>query len=184
MMGLRPSPYFTGQGTYYAEELVVGNHEDPSNPLHWATVRLNLPGSDTYTPSLPWVTRLKWGGTPANAFKRYVDDLRTLGLSNEECWLVGHLLATGFAYLGLQVALRKLRVPDQHPGPWAGTIAFSCSQGVGVTCPLDKWQKAKRLLGELKTELEQNDMLQRKPLESLRGFFIHLMRTFPIITPH
>jgi hypothetical protein len=34
MMGLRPSPYFTGQSTYYAEELVKGNHMDPTNPFH------------------------------------------------------------------------------------------------------------------------------------------------------
>jgi hypothetical protein len=27
-------------------------------------------------------------------------------------------------------------------------------------------------------------LLQRKPLESTRGFFVHLMRTFPIITPY
>jgi hypothetical protein len=77
-----------------------------------------------------------------------------------------------------------MRPPAQHPGPWAGTIAFSCEVGVGVTCPLDKWVKARGLLAALQQELESQATLQRKPLESLRGFFIHLMRTFPIITPY
>jgi hypothetical protein len=184
MMGLRPSPYFTGQGTYYAEALVVSDPRDQTNPFHWQTVRLNLPGSDTYTPSLPWVSRLTATGDPAGTFSRYVDDLRTIGASEEHCWQVGHRLATYFAYLGLQVALPKLRAPAQHPGPWAGTIAFSCSAGVGVTCPLDKWTKAQRLLAELQLELDTQPSLQRKPLESLWGFLIHLMRTFPIITPY
>jgi len=123
-------------------------------------------------------------GSLAGSFRRYVDDLRTLGSSEEHCWQVSHAMATKFAYLGLQVALRKLRPPSQQPGPWAGTIAFSCEQGVGVTCPLDKWSKAQGLLVALKAELDSGAQLQRKPLEALRGFFIHLKRTFPIITPY
>ncbi|MFN9978756.1 MAG: hypothetical protein ACK53Y_02520, partial [bacterium] len=46
MMGLHLSPYFTGQSTYFAEELVVGNPHDPTNPFHWHSVRLNLPGAE------------------------------------------------------------------------------------------------------------------------------------------
>jgi hypothetical protein len=53
-----------------------------------------------------------------------------------------------------------------------------------VTCPLDKWTKAQQLLAELQQELDTRPSLQRKPLESLRGLLIHLMRTFPIITPY
>lgn len=107
-MGLRPSPYFTGQSTYYAEELVVRDHQDRANPFHWAIVRLNLHRADNYSPALPWVLRLQADGTPANTFCRCVDDLRTMGSSEEDCWQVGHRLATGFAYLELQVALRKI----------------------------------------------------------------------------
>jgi hypothetical protein len=100
------------------------------------------------------------------------------------CWKVSHCLATYFSYLGLQVALGKLRPPLQHPGPWAGTIAFSCKAGVGVTCPEGKWLKAKTLIAELQTELQMTSTVSRKPLESVQGFLIHLMWTFPIITPY
>jgi len=184
MMGLRPSPYFTGQSTYFAEELLQGDRAEPNNPFQWSSVRLNLPGSDAYDPSLPWVSRLTSSGGMAGTFKRYVDDLRTVGSSEDTCWQVGHRVATYFAYLGLQVALRKLRPPSQHPGPWAGTIAFSCAAGVGVTCPAGKWVKAQALIASLQEELSLQPTVQRKPLESMRGFFIHLMRTYPIITPY
>ena len=55
---------------------------------------------------------------------------------------------------------------------------------MGVTCPINKWTKAQGLLESLKAEMASSATLQRKPLESMRGFFIHLMRTFPIITPY
>jgi hypothetical protein len=184
MMGLRPSPYFTGQCTYYAEEVVQGNPSDVHNPFHWATVHLNLPGSEDYNPSLPWVSRRTSDGRLAGTFRRYVDDVRSIGSSEEACWAVGHRLATYFSHLGLQVALRKLRPPLQQPGPWAGTIAFSCPAGVGVTCPEGKWVKAQGLIAALQSELQTKNTVSRKPLESTRGFFIHLMRTFPIITPY
>jgi hypothetical protein len=184
MMGLRPSPYFTSQSTYFAEEVVQGNRAVAHNPFHWASVRLNLPGSEGYDPSLPWVSRLTSSGHMAGTFKRYVDDLRTVGSTEDACWQVGHRLSTYFAYLGLQVALRKLRPPSQHPGPWAGTIAFSCGAGVGITCPEGKWVKAQGLLASLQEELHAMPTVQQKPLESMRGFFIHLMRTYPIITPY
>jgi len=77
-----------------------------------------------------------------------------------------------------------MRPPTPLPGPWAGTIAFNCPAGVGVTCPEAKWIKAKALLADLQAELQAGSLLQRKPLESMRGFFIHLMRTYPIITPY
>jgi hypothetical protein len=167
-----------------AEELVQGNHHDVNNPLHWKDVILNLPGSDDYQPQLPWVYRTTHGGHLAGVIKRYVDDIRSVGHSESHCWSIGHHVATYYSYLGLQIALRKMRPPSQHPGPWAGTIAFSCSEGVGVTCPVTKWTKAKTLLAELQATLTSGASLPRKPLEATRGFFIHLMRTFPIITPY
>jgi len=184
MMGLRPSPYYSIQGTYLAEELVAGDRRDPTNPLQWESVYLNLPGSDAYDPTQPWVQLRTATGDLAAACKRYVDDFRTVGDSEEHCWQVTHKFASMFSYLGLQIALRKLRPPSQHPGPWAGTIAFSCEVGVGVTCPVGKWLKAKNLIAALQTHLEAGLPLPRKSLESTRGFFVHLMRTFPIITPY
>jgi hypothetical protein len=174
MMGLRSSPYFAVQGTLPAEEVALGDPTDETNPLHWDHVVFNLPGSEAYNPILPWAMRVTQDGEMAGIIKRYVDDLWTVGHTVEHCWQVGHQLATLFSYLGLQIALRKSRPSTQHPGPWAGTIAFSCPSGVGVTCAADKWLKAKRLLHDLQAELGANIQLNRKSLESMHGFFVHL----------
>jgi hypothetical protein len=128
-----------------------------------------------------WVT---CHGQLAGTTLRYVDDLKTVGSSKNQCWAAGHRVATYFSFLGLQVALRKYRAPMQHPSLWASTIAFSCEVRVGVTCPHDKWVKAKGLQRLLKQELLQGVGLAWKPLESMKGFFIHLMRTFLVITPY
>ncbi len=183
MMGLKPSPYFCVKGTYLAEEVAMGDPRDATNPFQWSRVCLNLPGSPSYKAHLPWVYRVASNGQLAGCSFRYVDDLRTIGQSPEHCWALGHRIATTFAYLGLQIALRKFRPPTKHPGPWAGTITFSSPAGVGVTCPADKWEKAQLLLRDLASQLASTDLLHRKSLESTRGFLNHLARTYPVITP-
>jgi hypothetical protein len=65
MMGLKPSPYFAVKGTYLAEEVVQGDPSEPSNPFHWSWVHLNLPGSPSYQPQLPWVQKLTATGEVA-----------------------------------------------------------------------------------------------------------------------
>jgi hypothetical protein len=147
-------------------------------------VLLNLPGSPDYNPFLPWSSLHTKSDQLAGTTKRYVNDIRSVGHSENHCWAVTHRVASYFSYLGLQIALRKMRPPTPLPGPWAGTIAFNCPAGVGVTCPEAKWIKAKALRADLQAELQAGSLLQRKPLESMRGFFIHLMRTYPIITPY
>jgi hypothetical protein len=107
-----------------------------------------------------------------------------MGNSEEHCWAVSHCVATQFSYLGLQIAFHKLRPPTPHPGPWAGIIIFSSNHGIGITCPADKWDKAKDLLAQLWQEFDSQATLARKPLEKFRGFFIHLARTYPVITPY
>jgi hypothetical protein len=183
MMGLKTSPYFSIQGTLLGEEVAFGDPMEVSNPMHWSEVQLNLPGSDNYDPKHPWVSRITSTGRMAGAIPRYVDDMRPVGHSEEHCWQVTHRATSMFSYLGLQVTARKTRPPSPQPGPWAGTIAFAHPEGIGVTCMPEKWLKGKTLLNDLTMELQTNEHLQHKSLEKFRGFFIHLARTYPVITP-
>jgi hypothetical protein len=48
---------------------------------------------------------------------------------------------------------------------------------------MDKWLKAQLLLRELSLELRSQPLLDHKNLEKTRGFFNHLQRTYPSITP-
>ena len=79
MMGLKSSPYFAIKATHLGEEVAFGDPADINNPLHWKSVRLNLPGSSQYDPSKPWVCRMTSSNSIAGAMPRYVDDMRPVG---------------------------------------------------------------------------------------------------------
>lgn len=142
---------------------------------------LNLPGSPQHTPLLPWVSRVRQDGVLAAGVPRFIDDLRLVGPTEDECWHTAHTIACRYSYLG--VSLHKTRPPSQHPGAWAGAYVTILEDGIGVTCGLDKWAKAKMLLQELQTELNTRPLLNHKGLEQKRGFFVHLQSTYPCLMP-
>jgi hypothetical protein len=185
MMGLMSTPYITNKGTHIAEETVLGYRLAPTNHLRWQYVHLNLPGMSSYDPTQPWVSKRQSDGSMAAGVTRFVDDLRPVGPSEQECWAVTHTLACHYGYLGLQIAARKTPPPppSQNPGAWAGSHVVLPDGGTGITCGIDKWCKAKCLLHEMRSELCQGPRLQHKLLEQRRGFFVHLQRTYPCITP-
>lgn len=153
MMGLMSSPYVAIKQTHLGMEVIKGERTDDWNPLHWHEVILNLPGLETYTPLFPWVRRIRDGYT-ARGLPCYVDDLRSVGESQELCWQIGHKVSSMMSYLGCQVTTRKTRPPSQTPGAWSGIIAFADSQGVGVCCAQDKWDKARGYIQLITEELE------------------------------
>jgi hypothetical protein len=143
---------------------------------------MNLPGMAFYSPLLPWVSKVRCDDSIAAGVPRFVDDLRPVGPSEEECWKVAHLISTRYSYLGLQVSTRKTRPPSQQPGAWAGTHALILPDGIGVTCGPDKWTKAQHMLQQLKEDLQADPHICHKSLERKRGFFVHRQRTYPCIT--
>ncbi|CAJ1926900.1 unnamed protein product [Cylindrotheca closterium] len=60
-----------------AKEIALGDRKDLKNAFRWDEVKLNLPGSSTYDPSLHWVFKIRWsdGKIAADLFI-YVDDGR------------------------------------------------------------------------------------------------------------
>jgi hypothetical protein len=183
MMGLRSSPYVTIKQTHLGFEVANGNRLDPKNALRWERAVLNLPGDPVYQPLLPWAYRVRSDGELAGFTLGYVDDLRPVGCSENACWVVLHQTASRLGYLRIQNASRKTRPPSQAPGAWAGTITSTDQDGVGIKCDQAKWEKAQCYLQALRDEVAQEGTLDRKGLKSKRGFFIHLQRTYPAITP-
>jgi hypothetical protein len=56
--------------------------EIKANPLRWDRVRLNLPGEETYDPTLPWLSKVVERASCerlAGDFVSYIDDIRTSG---------------------------------------------------------------------------------------------------------
>jgi hypothetical protein len=65
-------------------------------------VRLNLPGADGYTPTLPGV--IKWNrkaDSTAGDVVEFVDDLRASGHSVEHSWQVSRQLSARMQYMGI-----------------------------------------------------------------------------------
>ena len=90
-MGFMSSPYQTVQGILHAEEKMLGNADDSTNIFRWDRVELNLLGACGYTPSSPWVAKMRDSDEKlACDLFIYVDDIRTIGNSESECWKVLH----------------------------------------------------------------------------------------------
>jgi hypothetical protein len=113
-MGFKPSPYNATRAFAWAEEIMRGDRKDENNPLCWDRVRLNLPGEENYTPTLPWVSKVIREGDCeriAGDFFTYIDYIQTCGQSDQHCWDVARKVASHCGYLGIQDAPRKRRAP-------------------------------------------------------------------------
>lgn len=53
-----------------------------------------------------------------------------------------------------------------------------------LTTSQEKWDKAKGHLKDKQEELAVSGRLRHKPLEQKQGFFIHLQRVYPAMTPY
>jgi hypothetical protein len=78
------SPYQTRQGMGHAKEKIVGDPNDVFNVFKWKEVRLNLPGTPEYDPSMMWVAKVREDGWVTADFFIYMDDFRPTGPNAEE----------------------------------------------------------------------------------------------------
>jgi hypothetical protein len=152
--GLRGSPYQACQAVLVAKEYILGDRKDPKNVFRWDVVRMNLPGSKDYNPSIPWVSkiRLEDGNIAADLFL-YVDDGRLTGNSQDEVNQATRVATSRLQKLGVQDAPRKRRWGSRRPGAWAGSIVEATNDGVYVTVLQEKWEKSQRYIGEALGEL-------------------------------
>lgn len=60
LMGFKPSPYYTTQAMQQIESNLNGNQTDHQNVFCWNQIMFNLPGSEMYDPSKPWVYSLSF----------------------------------------------------------------------------------------------------------------------------
>ena len=187
LFGFSASPYNAVKSYYHAEEFVVGDHKESGSPLRWDRVILNLPGMESFDPRLPWI--MLWDDERnclAGAVVTFVDDGRGSGKNVEHVWAVLHRCATRLQHLGIQVAIRKIRppAPGIPPGAWTGTIIEVLPEGIFKTVAQNKWEKARAIIQSILQELKEKGDLQYKPLESKRGFLVHMASTFKAINPY
>ena len=142
-MGLTDSPYRSLQLLIKAKHIAYENHKGEANPFKWASVRLNLPGSESYDPKLPWVMKVRSDGHLACEIYIYVDDGRITGWSREETWKAARWFCAICNSLGIQDAARKRTFPSRTQGPWAGTVVHTID-GVVMTVTEVKWMKTNK----------------------------------------
>ena len=184
-MGLTSSPYQAVQAVLHAEERIRGNPSDPLNIFRWDDIKLNLPGSPDYDPSAPWVCKIRFGdGLLACDLIIYVDDVRTMGNTFEECRQASRRAASILNFLGLQDAARKRRDPSQTPGAWSGSIVLSDQAKVDLVVAQERWVKAQNMIKWIQEEMKAGDTIEFKPLERYRGYLIYLCRTYDAINPY
>jgi len=123
-MGLCPSAlYQSVQSSCWLKCKVFGAPSDSENIYAWDYVELNLPGSPSYQPGQPWVSKRTHEGTIAPDLHDYVDNLRNRASTQEEAWEGSARVASKVSsYHGTQVAARKKRQATQQTGAWAGAI--------------------------------------------------------------
>mmetsp|Transcript_24107 Transcript_24107/g.36638 ORF Transcript_24107/g.36638 Transcript_24107/m.36638 type:complete len:125 (-) Transcript_24107:514-888(-) len=114
----------------------------------------------------------------ARAIVTFVDDGRGSARTLELTWQVFHRCASRLQYLGIQVALHKVRPPSQKPGAWAGSTFVVELSSIRRSITQKKWDKAKRIVKEASENLFENEaVFDFKTLESDRGFLVHVAGT-------
>mmetsp|Transcript_18233 Transcript_18233/g.45137 ORF Transcript_18233/g.45137 Transcript_18233/m.45137 type:complete len:1296 (-) Transcript_18233:2196-6083(-) len=185
LMGVKSSPYQAVQGMSVAEEVIRGDPSDTTNVFQWDDVRLNCPGDESYDPSKPWVSKVRLDDRIAADLISYVDDLRPSGPSRREAWKAARRTASVLNHLGIQDAARKRRDSSRTPGAWAGSVVVTRDDGVYTTADTEKWKKAKAMVDEVILQIQKcPKRMDRKRLESIRGFLNYVVRTYPPLKPY
>ena len=182
--GMRQSPEHSAAFYYVAEEFIRGKQDDINNPLRWDRIVLNLIGNKNYNPSFPNV--YKWDGRAkriAGDIIAYVDDLRAIGFSMEQAWLIVRRVGSYLQYLGIQDAARKRRLDE---GPWAGGVYSTTNKNITKSVTKEKWEKGRKLIEDLVKEIGGDPLIQvsYKNLERIRGFLCHLAMVYEVIFPY
>lgn len=141
-MGFRSSPYYAVRTFSYCVDMIRGDYLDSSNPYGYSKVRINLPGSDNYTPCLPWISKMQ-GDEESSDIIPYMDDGRPYGGGERLCRKAAKKASKLTQYLGQQDAARKYRPPSQQPGPWCGAFIAERNGSVWAYVSDAKWNKAK-----------------------------------------
>jgi hypothetical protein len=178
----KSSPYNYLLSFMWGKEVNRGDGSAVNN-LSWDHVGLNLPSTDDYTPTEPWVSKRRPDASLAPNFFLYVDDVRNHENTEEESWRVARRAASYCYYLGMQDAPRKCQPPTQIPGAWAGSMVVISDKGIGDLVDDKKWKKVKSQIAEVRHLLRTSKTLPRKRLREIQGFLLYAMWTYPYAYP-
>ena len=85
----------------------------------------------------------------ANDFCCYVDDVRIIERSNEECWATIRRVMSIAQMLGMQDAARKRRKLSKGGNTLAGSIVNTSAQEITVCVTEEKWLRGRSIVLKL-----------------------------------
>ena len=135
----------------------MGNQRDDNNPFAWHSIRLNLPGTADYNPTLPWMLKIRKDGLVASDIVQYVDDVRIMAPTEELAWLCSSKMAKGLVFLGLQDAAQKRRMLSQIQGAWAGATVSLDRSVVRKGVTKERWEEVKSKIRWIANEFGLRD---------------------------
>ena len=107
-------------------------------------------------------------GLVASDIAQYVeDDIRIMVPTEELAWLCSSKMSKGLAFLGLQDAARKRRMPSQTPGAWAGATVSSDGMVVRKGVTKERWDKVKSKVRWIASEIRLKDEFTTKTFGNL-----------------
>ncbi|KAL7574612.1 hypothetical protein ACA910_002965 [Epithemia clementina (nom. ined.)] len=118
---------------------LYGDRTDGTNVFDWSHVHLNIPGTPSYCPGIPWLSKRRQDGTIAADAHDYINYLRVCAATEEDAWRVGSRIAKTASFYGVQDAARKRRQQTQQAGAWAGVVCGTSPDCPFVLVTQEKW---------------------------------------------
>jgi hypothetical protein len=183
-MGWTCSPYMANRMMQRGLEWAKGPPWDTKSPFAWDRVILNLPGSDSFDPSKPWVMRVTKDGSLAGEIIIFFDDGRVIGRCKAHADACMRWLCSRLQFLGIQDAARKRRTSSQRQGAWAGGVVYT-DRGIPRRFLSQKrWDRMQSDLRWLRDEVRAGRKLPRGKFWKVRGFLVYASLTYDVMQPY
>eukprot|EP00536_Pseudo-nitzschia_multiseries_P015340 jgi/Psemu1/42140/gm1.42140_g len=103
IVGLKPFPYNSEQGSLQAKCIVLGYPRDLSNPYVWDWVCPYFSGMESYDPTQPLISKLRSDRLQATKIMQYVEDVQITGIEGF-AWECSSKIVKGLCWLCLHDA--------------------------------------------------------------------------------
>ena len=166
---------------------------------------MNLPGTEGYDSTMPWIYKIRDNGDIATDLVRFVDDLRNTGATEQLAWEASTQIGKISSWYGQQDAPRKHRTPSRKPGAWAATVISTDDGKLEKYVTQEAWAKAQKRIRylayyagcdvdkatvdfsierDLKIRPKEVGYLIHKVVEKYVGYLVHISATYDAIFPY
>ena len=133
---------------------------------------MNLPGTQKYDPSLPWVYKVGLDNKIAADLFFYIDGVRLTASSTKISWRATQKVCQMLGYLGIQDAYRKRTGPSQELEELTEISVNSTKIVVTEIVSEKKLGRSKEIIFRITIELSEGGEIDFKELEKNREHLV------------